>query len=87
MNNTEDKPVSLSSFKGKYVLVDFWASWCSSCRAENPNVVANYQVFHKKGLEILGVSFDRKKEDWLKAIKDDKLTWNHVLITCFLMVT
>ncbi len=78
MNNTEDKPVSLSSFKGKYVLVDFWASWCSSCRAENPNVVANYQVFHKKGLEILGVSFDRKKEDWLKAIKDDKLTWNHV---------
>jgi len=78
LNNTEDKPVSLSSLKGKYLLVDFWASWCPSCRAENPDVVANYQIFHKKGFEVLGVSFDRKKEDWLKAIKDDKLTWNHV---------
>lgn len=78
LNTPDGKPISLSSFKGKIVLVDFWASWCSSCRAENPNVVAIYNDFHKKGLEILGVSFDKNKEDWLKAIKDDNLTWNHI---------
>lgn len=78
MNDTEGKPVSLSSFKGKIVLVDFWASWCGPCRQENPNVVKLYQQYHGKGFEILGVSLDKDKEAWLKAIKDDNLTWNHV---------
>jgi peroxiredoxin len=78
MNDTEGKPVQLSSLKGKIVLVDFWASWCGPCRQENPNVVKLYQQYHAKGFEILGVSLDRTKEDWLKGIKDDNLTWIHV---------
>lgn len=78
MNDTEGKPVSLSSFKGKIVLVDFWASWCGPCRQENPNVVKLYQQYHGKGFDILGVSLDKDKEAWLKAIKDDNLAWNHV---------
>jgi peroxiredoxin len=78
MNDPEGKPVQLSSLKGKIVLVDFWASWCGPCRQENPNVVKLYQQYHSKGFEILGVSLDRAKEDWIKAIKDDNLTWMHV---------
>jgi peroxiredoxin len=72
------KPVSLNSFRGKVVLVDFWASWCGPCRAENPNVVAAYNKFHPKGFEILGVSLDSNKDKWLQAIQKDNLTWTHV---------
>ncbi|MXV14456.1 TlpA disulfide reductase family protein [Hufsiella ginkgonis] len=79
-NDVNDKPVSLSDFKGKYVLVDFWASWCGPCRAENPNVVATYNEFKDKNFTVLGVSLDQpgKKEEWLKAIKDDNLNWTQV---------
>lgn len=69
---------SLSSLKGKYVLIDFWASWCGPCRRENPNVVKMYEKYKDKGFEIFGVSFDQSKEKWVKAIADDKLTWPHV---------
>jgi peroxiredoxin len=72
------KKVSLSSFRGKYVLVDFWASWCKPCRMENPNVVKAYQQFKGKNFTILGVSLDKKKEPWVEAIQADGLAWNHV---------
>lgn len=72
------KTVSLTQFKGKYLLVDFWASWCAPCRKENPNVVAAYQRYHDKGLEILGVSLDENKKSWLKAVQKDGLDWQHV---------
>ncbi len=74
----DGKMISLSSFKGKVVLIDFWASWCGPCRKENPNVVAMYKKYHKKGFEILGVSFDDDKSKWVKAYEADGLTWNHV---------
>ena len=72
------KKISLSSFRGKYVLVDFWASWCKPCRMENPNVVKAYQQYKGKNFTILGVSLDKKKEAWVEAIQADGLAWNHV---------
>jgi peroxiredoxin len=77
-NDVNGKAVTLSSFKGKYVLVDFWASWCRPCRAENPNVVKVYNKFKDKNFTILGVSLDAKKDAWVRAIQSDKLAWNHV---------
>jgi len=76
--NPEGQVVKLSSMKGKYVLVDFWAKWCGPCRAENPNVVKAFNKYKDKGFTVFGVSLDRSKEDWVKAIKDDGLTWTHV---------
>ena len=79
-NDTLGKPVSLSSFKGKYVLIDFWASWCGPCRAENPNVVKAFNKYKDKGFHVLGISLDQPnaKDKWIKAIHDDQLTWTHV---------
>jgi peroxiredoxin len=77
-NDPEGNPVSLSSFLGSYLLLDFWASWCGPCRRENPHVVEAYREFHDRGLEILGVSLDNSREKWLQAIEADKLTWTQV---------
>lgn len=79
-NDTLGNPVSLSSFRGKYLLIDFWASWCGPCRKENPNVVKAFQTYKDKGFTILGVSLDRPsdKDKWMKAIHDDQLTWTQV---------
>jgi len=77
-NDPSGKPISLASFKGKYVLLDFWASWCGPCRAENPNVVAAYQKYSPKGFTILGISLDNNKDKWLAAVKKDQLAWTQV---------
>ena len=77
-NDSLGNPVSLSSFRGKYLLIDFWAAWCGPCRAENPNVVKAHEKYADKGFEILGVSLDHSRDNWLKAVKNDGLTWTQV---------
>lgn len=77
-NSPEGKPVRLSENLKGYTLIDFWASWCGPCRKENPNIVAAYKEFHDKGFNIVGISLDKKKENWIKGIQDDNLTWLHV---------
>lgn len=74
----EGEEVSLSDFRGNYVLLDFWAAWCAPCRQENPNIVEQYHKFKDKGFTVLGLSLDKDRDAWLKAIKNDKLVWTQL---------
>ncbi|TAE31606.1 MAG: AhpC/TSA family protein [Cytophagales bacterium] len=76
--DTTGNSVPLSSLRGKYVLIDFWASWCGPCRMENPNVVRMYNKYKEKGFTIYSVSLDQNRENWVRAIRNDNLTWTHV---------
>jgi len=76
--NPDGKIIALSDVMGKVTLIDFWAGWCRPCRAENPNIVAVYEKYHEKGLNVVGVSLDRTADAWKKAIADDGLVWNHI---------
>lgn len=77
-NSANGKTVGLHDFKGQWLLIDFWASWCSPCRAANPKMLELYNKYHEKGIEFLGVSLDKNRDDWLKAIEDDGLIWTNV---------
>jgi thiol-disulfide isomerase/thioredoxin len=78
LEDADGKAIPISSFKGKYLLVDFWASWCGPCRMENPNVVKAYSEYKDKNFAILGVSLDKDKGAWQKAVQEDKLAWAQV---------
>lgn len=78
LEDANGKPFALSSLRGQYVLVDFWASWCTPCRRENPNIVEAYQKFKDKNFTVFGVSLDSDRGAWKAAIMKDNLTWNHV---------
>ena len=78
MQNKEGKTIQLNRIKHKYILIDFWASWCGTCRLQNPGFVDIYSNYHSKGLEIIGISLDTKKSDWAEAISKDKLPWINV---------
>ena len=78
LNDPNGDPISLSSLRGNYVLLDFWAAWCRPCREENPNILENYYKFKDKGFEVYQVSLDRNKDDWARGIKEDKLPWINV---------
>jgi peroxiredoxin len=77
-NDIDGKPVNIKSFRGKFVLVDFWASWCGPCRGENPNVVSAFKKYSSKNFTVLGISLDKSKEPWIQAINNDGLTWTQV---------
>jgi peroxiredoxin len=78
LNDTGGKPVNFENLKGKYILLDFWASWCGPCRAENPNVLKAYQQFKDRNFDVVAVSLDTKKDAWMKAIKEDGMPWTQL---------